>query len=234
MAARGFGAPAEREKASLAPEPTSREDPVQAASLPPQPKRASTILSIGHSNQSFEKFRDMLEMNNVQVVIDTRSQPYSKHTPHFSRENLEQELHRAGFGYVFLGNDLGGRPPGPEFYDADGHVLYWKIAEAPFFRHGLEKLMTWRKRYNVVLMCSEENPAGCHRRLLIGRVLFDQGFEVVHLRASGVRQSESSLRKEESSAPPRQIRLGEDPEAGTWKSIRSVSPRSPHGNSSPR
>jgi hypothetical protein len=34
------------------------------------------------------------------------------------------------------------------------------------------------------------------------------------------------------TAPPKQIRLGEDPGAGTWKSIRSVSPRKPHGSSS--
>jgi hypothetical protein len=34
-------------------------------------------------------------------------------------------------------------------------------------------------------MCAEEDPEGCHRRLLVGRVLGDDGVDVVHIRGDG-------------------------------------------------
>lgn len=196
-----------------------------------------SLLSIGHSNLDIEKFVTLLKANDVRVIADTRSQPYSKHTPHFSREELEAALYAAGIGYVFFGDELGGRPRGREYYDEDGHVLYWKVADSEFFRHGVERLERWRRRYpaqNLALLCSEENPLSCHRRLLVGKVLYDAGWDIRHIRSNGQVQSEKALREEEAAAPPKQIKLGEDPEAGTWKSTRSVSPRNPHGSSSPR
>ena len=37
----------------------------------------------------------------------------------------------------------------------------------------------------VALMCAEEDPARCHRRLLIGPVLEELGVRLVHIRGDG-------------------------------------------------
>jgi hypothetical protein len=37
---------------------------------------------------------------------------------------LKQSLATAGFQYLYLGRELGGRPEGDQYYDAKGHVLY--------------------------------------------------------------------------------------------------------------
>jgi hypothetical protein len=43
-------------------------------------------------------------------------------------------LTAARIDYVFLGEELGGRPSDNDCYDADGHVLYSKLAETDRFR----------------------------------------------------------------------------------------------------
>jgi len=39
--------------------------------------------------------------------------------------------------YLFMGKELGGRPDGDEFYDSEGHVLYWRVAESHLFLDGI-------------------------------------------------------------------------------------------------
>ena len=40
------------------------------------------------------------------------------------------------------------------------------------------------------MLCAEENPAHCHRRLLVARVLFEEGARVLHIRGDGRLQPE--------------------------------------------
>ena len=98
------------------------------------------VLTIGHSNHSMEKFLELLALYSVQVVADVRSSPYSKYTTQFDRESLMEALRTAGFQYVYLGGELGGRPRGDHYYDAAGHVLYDKVVESPGFQAGVARL----------------------------------------------------------------------------------------------
>src|SRR5215207_541091 len=43
-----------------------------------------SISTIGHSNHSVEKFAGLLKRHGIEVLVDTRSHPYSRHTPHFN------------------------------------------------------------------------------------------------------------------------------------------------------
>ena len=45
--------------------------------------------------------------------------------------------------------------------------------------------MTWNKNDNVVLMCSEEDPKGCHRHNIITQSLDKKRFEIIHIRKNG-------------------------------------------------
>jgi len=183
------------------------------------------IYSVGHSNHELERFLALLRENEIEVVVDVRSNPRSRFAPHFNREALERSLGNQGIEYLFLGAELGGRPAGDEFYDDDGHVLYSRVAETEAFRSGIERLVSEGRRARIAAMCSEEDPTTCHRRLLVARVLTELGVHVVHIRGDGRIQSEDEL----AAVEPQQTLFAEE---APWRSTRSVSPRRPHATSS--
>jgi hypothetical protein len=125
----------------------------------------------------------------------------------------------AGVGYVFLGGELGGRPREPDLYDDEGHVLYGEVAATDRFRAGLRRLLEQAARHRVAMLCAEEDPTGCHRRLLVGRVLGDQGVAVTHIRGDGSTVAESDLAAH-SSAAVQSVLFGE-----AWRSVRPVARR---------
>lgn len=189
------------------------------------------VFTIGHSNHTVEHFLDLLKSHAVQVVVDTRSQPYSKYATQFDHEPLKASLQSAGIRYLYLGRELGGRPEGDEFYDAEGHVQYDRVAATQLFQEGLSRLEQGVREFRVAMLCAEENPAACHRRLLVGRVLLDHGVRVDHIRGDGRIQTEDEVAAE--ADPDRdQLSLFQKAEAEPWKSIPSVSRKKRPSNSS--
>jgi uncharacterized protein (DUF488 family) len=148
-------------------------------------RTAGTIWTLGHSTHELPVLLDLLRGPGIGVVADIRSQPFSRWNPQFNRERLRAALADAGLRYVFLGAELGGRPPEAEFYDGAGQVLYGAVARTERFNSGLERLLDGAGEYRVAMLCSEENPARCHRRLLVGRVFVGRGVEIVHIRGDG-------------------------------------------------
>lgn len=144
-----------------------------------------TIWTVGHSTHEFPVLLSALRVSDIEVVTDVRSQPFSRRNPQFNRERLRATLADAGLRYVFLGAELGGRPPEAEFYGDDGHVRYGAVARTGRFDSGLQRLLDEAGNHRVAILCSEENPARCHRRLLVGRVLVGRGVDVVHIRGDG-------------------------------------------------
>ncbi len=189
---------------------------------PPNKRR---VFTIGHSNHDEQTFVDLLKQHGIDVVADVRSQPYSKYTTHFNTDQIKPALADAGLRYVFLGGQVGGRPDDPQFYDADGYVLYDRLAESPSFLEGIERLEKGIETYRVAILCSEEDPAECHRNLLIGRVLIGRGIELWHIRGDGQLQSQTELDRESCTGDPRQQLLFEELKEAPWRSIRSVSPK---------
>jgi uncharacterized protein (DUF488 family) len=195
-----------------------------------------TVLTIGHSNHEPTALLDLLRRYVVAVVVDVRSSPYSRYASHFNREVLRENLRAEGFGYEFMGGLLGGLPDGDEFYDDAGYVRYDRIAESAEFQRGLSRLVETARTRRVAVLCSEEDPTGCHRRLLIGRVLAERGAEVLHIRGDGQVQSEQDLAAaEEFRKTKGQLTLFDmEEERDEWKSSRSASPgRRPPNSSNP-
>jgi uncharacterized protein (DUF488 family) len=195
---------------------------------------ARPIYSVGHSNQTLEEFLALLRQHRIEVLVDVRSAPYSRFVPHFNSDHLKQVVREAGFLYVYLGRELGGRPDDPALYDAEGHALYGRIAETNMFRDGIERLRVGSTRYRLAMMCSEEDPTDCHRRRLVARVLRQVGVEVLHIRGDGRLDHEEDL-PQDIADKPRQSALFADSgcqESDAWKSTRSVLPRNQLGSSS--
>src|SRR5262245_15452457 len=86
------------------------------------------LLSVGHSNHSFEQFVELLRGAGVTALADVRSSPFSRRLPHFNGPQLAASLRPLGIASVFLGDDLGGRPRPRDLYDEDGRVDYEKCA----------------------------------------------------------------------------------------------------------
>ncbi len=185
------------------------------------------LFSIGHSNHSLERFLSLLKRYDITLIVDTRSRPYSKFSPHFSADYIKEALRRAEIEYLFLGKELGGRPEESEFYDSEGHVLYWKLANSSRLKEGLRRLEDQSEGRRVAIMCSEEDPSCCHRRLLVGRVIASSGIELDHIRGSGEIQKENEL-----GLKDKQSSLFNTTEKPVWRSIRSVLQREQRHSSS--
>lgn len=186
------------------------------------------LFTVGHSNHSLEVFVALLKRHQIDVLADVRSSPYSRYVAHFDREALDDALKETGVTYLYLGHALGGRPDGAEFYDADGHVLYYRLAEAPHFLDGITRLEAGLRRQRVAIMCSEENPCVCHRHLLVGRVLSRRGIAIDHIRGDGALVPNAALQEAAFVQPS----LFDSPEEATWKSLRSVLPKKTPSSSS--
>ena len=202
--------------------------------------QAVTIYSIGHSNQPIQAFIELLSKHDIQVLVDVRSHPYSRYVPHFNSPELAKAALQAKVLYLFMGNELGGRPDGEEFYDAEDHVIYGLVAQSPLFLKGIERLEEVGKASRAAMMCSEEDPTACHRHLLIGRVLAKRGIHVLHIRGDGHIQTEEELASlEEAPLYEHSLWSEQWPDSNDrggreWRSIRSVSRRKPRPNSSDR
>lgn len=158
-------------------------------------KSQVTIFTIGHSNLASDKFVDLLIANKIQTLVDVRSSPYSKFHPQFNRETIKANLKLNGINYKYAGDSLGGRPKDPSCYKEgilpEGLADYLRLVDYPavmtkdFFIQGVEQLLKIAKNETVALLCSEEDPAQCHRHHLIGKYLVLHDVSVLHIRADG-------------------------------------------------
>jgi len=193
------------------------------------------IFTIGHSNHSFDKFLHLLKRHFINVVVDVRSNPYSRYSSHFNKDVLQNSLNERGLKYLFLGDALGGRPKDNHFYDDEGYVLYNRLADSKTFQEGIDRLLKGVSKYRIALLCSEEDPNECHRHLLIGRVLSSRGINVAHIRGDGSLQSDVEILKDlNTSTTNGQTGLFYTEVNNSWKSTQSVFQRKVHVNSSKR
>ena len=78
-----------------------------------------------------------------------------------------------------MGDDLGGRPVHDDQYDAEGHAIYSLMAEESGFRRAIDRLSARNSNSIASPSCvAAGNPAECHRRLLVGKVMAERGVEL--------------------------------------------------------
>jgi uncharacterized protein (DUF488 family) len=140
------------------------------------------VYSLGHSSHCWRHFVDLLRQHRLTAVADLRTAPYSRHAPHFGKRDLERALAAAGVGYHFLGRELGGRP---RLGQAEQRAFWAGGPLAEDFQHGIERLIGLANGARLTMLCAEEDPARCHRRLLVAPALRARGIRVVHIRGDG-------------------------------------------------
>lgn len=148
------------------------------------PSESLSVFTIGHSTHTPERFLSLLREAGVTALADVRTAPFSRHFTHFNKDALKETLRDAGIAYVFLGNELGGRPRESDCY-RNGVADYEKMALKDSFKKGLERVLEGAGKYRIAMMCSEQDPLDCHRCLLVGRALAEKGINVGHILADG-------------------------------------------------
>ena len=152
------------------------------------------LYTIGHGSRKAEEFLALLNEYHIEFLIDVRSQPYSKFSPQFNQNELKFFLKRNQITYVFMGDNLGGRPKDYSCYDQEGKVDYEAVKTKGFFIEGIERLKTaYKKDINVVIMCSESKPCECHRSKLIGRMLDAERIVLKHIDEKGKLKDQSTV-----------------------------------------
>jgi uncharacterized protein (DUF488 family) len=142
----------------------------------------SGLFTVGHSSLDFEPFARLLRDHGIDLLADVRSRPQSSRFPQFSLPGLEHLLNAQGVSYLFLGEELGGRPDDPECYRADGLVDYRVRRRSYAFQAGLERVLKEMKEHTLALMCAEEDPLECHRFLMISPELVAMEIQPLHIR----------------------------------------------------
>ena len=173
----------------------------------PSPEEKTRIYTIGHSNTSFDAFVENLKKHNIGTLVDVRSAPFSRYTPHFNYDTIEPLLEREGISYEFMGNLLGGRPNNQSYFSHDGKPDYDKMALDEGFHEGLNTLRRKAEREILCLMCSEEDPAKCHRSKLVSARLAEHELEVMHIRGDGSLESEQDNAKRRVPLSDKQLEL---------------------------
>ena len=146
---------------------------------------AARLFTVGHSSHEVERLVELIRGAGVTAVADVRSSPYSRRLSQFNRQTLDALLRHHGIAYVFLGDQLGGRPASSELYHAEGWADYERIRETEAFRLGIERVVRGLERYAIALMCGEEDPMDCHRALMIAPALKERGLPPRHIRKDG-------------------------------------------------
>ncbi len=154
-----------------------------------------TFWTIGHSAAELDDLFRLLTAQGIQVLADVRSSPYSQHAPQANRDLLEAVARQHGLRHVFLGHELGGRPDDAALLLPSGKPDYARMERTEAYRRGIAALEQLARTARVCLLCSEEDPARCHRGLLVSETLVGAGHEVLHLRHDGSVETHAAMVK---------------------------------------
>ena len=142
------------------------------------------MLTIGHSNRSLEEFIAILRAHHVDLLVDVRTVPRSRHNPQFNLENLPASLNSAGIAHVHMPG-LGGlrhtrKDSTNTGWRNDSFRGYADYMQTPEFANNLAELIALDQKHRVAVMCAESVPWRCHRSL-IADALTARGKPVQHI-----------------------------------------------------
>lgn len=105
------------------------------------------IYTTGYGNKKIDDFVQLLKMNEIKILIDVRTVPYSNYRQEFNRRNLAKTLEKQGIFYLHK----------PELGGKDENVKKnWE--------ENLGRIINIEG--NLVLMCAEGDIEKCHRKQL--------------------------------------------------------------------
>lgn len=150
----------------------------------PSPNPPTVVLTIGHSTRLLDEFIEILKAHGVELLVDIRTVPRSRHNPQFNKESLPKSLSAVGIGYEHHAG-LGGlrhawRDSPNTGWRSAGFRGYADYMQTDEFRSALDDLMASAETIRTAIMCAEAVPWRCHRSL-IADALVSRGWTVLDI-----------------------------------------------------
>lgn len=151
------------------------------------------IFSIGYGNRSLKNFIEILQKNEIKLVVDVRTNPFSRFRPEFNKRAFEITLAEHSIQYIHK-PELGGKPKNEEFYQ-NGKLDYNKLRKSIPYLQGIEYLeLGLSFGHQITVMCSELDFQACHRYSLIGEDMTKRGYEILHINKLGELEPHKQIR----------------------------------------
>jgi len=140
------------------------------------------VYTIGHSTRLITVFIEMLKAHEVELLIDVRTVPRSRHNPQFNLDELSAALERDHIHYTHMPGLGGFRRPlrgattnvGWRNLSFRGYADYMQTDE---FARQINELIAIARLQQIAIMCAETVPWRCHRSLIADALLV-RGFQV--------------------------------------------------------
>jgi uncharacterized protein (DUF488 family) len=148
------------------------------------------MMTIGHSNRPLEELIGMLQAHGVDLLVDVRTVPKSRHNPQFNTETLPAPLRQAGIGYLHMPGLGGLRHARKDSINTgwrnDSFRGYADYMQTPEFEAALSALLQAAEGRHAAVMCAEAVPWRCHRSM-IADALTARGVAVEHIMSEAKR-----------------------------------------------
>jgi uncharacterized protein (DUF488 family) len=134
------------------------------------------IWTIGHSNRPLQDFMSLLAKYQIQALVDCRTYPRSRWSPQYNSKSLLEATKLAGMSYELRGQNLGGLGENVDYQETIND--YTERA-----KHG----------ERIALLCSEADPAKCHRKSMLTPSFIAASLKVHHILWSGEELVEAEM-----------------------------------------
>lgn len=147
-------------------------------------KRKKTLYTIGFTQKNAEKFFTLLVENNVKRIIDIRLNNTSQLAGFAKADDLKYFLKKiANIDYIYVPEMA---PTKELFEEIKEHKGDWNIFEKQFIKvllsRKIESLPVTELLDGACLLCSEDRPDNCHRRITAEYLAQKSGnLEIKHL-----------------------------------------------------
>ena len=142
------------------------------------------LFTIGHSNRPLAEFLGLLRAWSVELLIDVRTIPRSRHNPQFNHDALPVALAAEHIDYRHMPGLGGLRHPRRDSINTawrnDSFRGYADYMQTPEFAQHLRELEQLGSASATAIMCAEAVPWRCHRSM-IADALTARGVAVRHI-----------------------------------------------------
>lgn len=144
------------------------------------------IFTIGDSNYNIEYFLQLLIKNNIDCIVDVRSDPHANCPTEFNMENLNKTLDEYNIVYNYMGYEFGITKTEENSYYEEENSQFEKVEKNFNFLQGIERLKIGISMgYNIALMYSENDNFKYDYCITIGKILEKADFNVNHIMKNG-------------------------------------------------
>jgi uncharacterized protein (DUF488 family) len=147
------------------------------------------LLTFGHGTATQDDIMALLRSARVEALVDIRTAPGSRRSPHLARDEMAQWLPGHGIRYRWEKRLGGWRRPRPDAPDValrkQAFAGYAAHMRSPDFLAAVEELLEEAATRRTVVMCAESLWWRCHRRMLADFVTLARGVPVSHLMHDG-------------------------------------------------